>query len=125
MNSRLYVGNLCPSVTESELRLLFSRAGAITKIELMLDTATRQPRGFAFITMANPEMAAAALREFHCYSLGGRHIKVTEARPPQELKGMMSEGFDCGSSAPFRPPNGRGPASRQSSRPPRHRARRR
>lgn len=51
MNSRLYLGNLAPSVTESELRLLFSRAGAITKIEFMFDTATRQPRGFAFITM--------------------------------------------------------------------------
>ncbi len=125
MNPRLYVGNLSPSVTEDELQLLFSRAGAVTSIEFLLDSATRQPRGFAFITMATPESAAAAVRDFHCYSLGGRHITVTEARPPQELKGTMSEGFDFGSSASFRPASGRDATRRHSPRFSRHRGRRR
>lgn len=125
MNSRLYIGNLPPSVTEDELRLLFSRAGAIASIEFMLDPATRQPRGFAFITMATPESAAVALREFHSYSLGGRYITVTEARPPQEPKGTMSEGFDLGSSRHFRPAAEGGVPRRQSPRTSKHRGRRR
>src|SRR5215471_21327203 len=103
MNPRLYIGNLSPSVTEDDLRLLFSRAGAVTEVQLMLDPTTQQSRGFAFVTMATPEVAATALREFHCYNLGGRYITVTEARPPQERKGQMSEGFDLVAPGPFRP----------------------
>ena len=103
MNPRLYIGNLSPNITEYDLRLLFSKAGAVTEVQLMLDVVTGQSRGFAFVTMASPDLAAAALKEFHCYSLGGRYITVTEARPPQEPKGLMSEGFDLGTPAAFRP----------------------
>lgn len=102
MNLKLYVGNLSPEVGEDDLRLLFSRSGTVTEVNVMLDPATRQSRGFAFVTMATPELAAAAMRDYHSYNLGGRHITVTEARPPQELKGLMSEGFGPGTSAPFR-----------------------
>ncbi len=102
-NRRLYVGNLSPSVSEEEVRLLFSRTGAVLEVTLMLDPATNQSRGFGFVTMATPELALAALREYHGYALGGRHITVTEARPPQEPKGTMSEGFDFETSASFRP----------------------
>ena len=123
MNLRLYIGNLSPSVTEEDLRLLFSRAGAVTEVQLMLDPATRQSRGFAFVTMATPELAAAVLREFHSYSLGGRYITVTEARPPQERKGQMSEGFDLVATASFRPALQRNTARRRSPRPSRPRGR--
>jgi RNA recognition motif-containing protein len=98
MNSKLYVGNLASSVSEADLRVLFSQAGAVTAVELMLDPTTGQSRGFAFVTMASGELAATALNDFHSYQLGGRHITVTEARPSQEPKGLMSEGFD---SRPF------------------------
>jgi RNA recognition motif-containing protein len=54
MNPRLYVGNLSPGVTEADLRVLFSRIGAITDVQLMLDPTTHQSRGYAFITMATP-----------------------------------------------------------------------
>ena len=103
MNSKLYVGNLSPSVSEDDLRLLFSKTGTVIEVKLMLDPATNQSRGYAFVTMATPELAAAALRDYHSYNIGGRHITVTEARPPQEPKGTMSEGFAIGTSAPFRP----------------------
>src|SRR5215472_3732078 len=103
MNSKLYVGNLSPSVTEADLRLLFSRIGAVTEVQLKLDPTTRQSRGHAFVTMTTPEMAAAALRDLHSYNCGGRYIAVTEARPPQDSKALISEGFDLGPSAPFKP----------------------
>lgn len=103
MNSRLYIGNLSPSVSEEDLRLLFSRTGTVIEVKLILDPVTNQSRGYAFVTMGTPELAAAALKEYHSYNLGGRHITVTEARPPQEPKGTMSEGFDRETSAAFRP----------------------
>jgi RNA recognition motif-containing protein len=103
MNARLYIGNLAPEVGEEDLRSLFSQKGTVTEVKLMLDPATQRSRGFAFVTMATPEMAAAALRDFHCHPLAGRYITVTEARPPQEPKGLIGEGFDVGPSAGFRP----------------------
>ena len=58
MNAKLYVGNLAPNVGEADLRLLFSRAGAVTEVSLTLDPTTHQSRGHAFVTMATPEFAA-------------------------------------------------------------------
>ena len=125
MNSKLYIGNLSPGVSEEDLRLLFSRTGAIVEVKLMLDPATQRSRGFAFVTMATPELAAAALKEYHCYNIGGRHITVTEARSPEEPKGRMSEGFDVGKTSMFRANvqrQGRGQRSANSPRR-RHRGR--
>lgn len=122
MNPRLYIGNLSPEIGEDDLRSLFSRAGAVVQVELMRDPTTQQSRGFAFVTMASPESAAAALEAFHCHSLGGRHITVTEARPPQEPKGTMGEGFGLGTSA-FRPASGREKTHRRPPRSSRRRTR--
>ena len=123
MNSKLYIGNLSPSVSEEDLRLLFSRTGAVSEVKLMLDPVTNQSRGYAFVTMATPELAAAALKDYHSYNLGGRHITVTEARPPQEPKGMMSEGFGIETSAAFRPSFQANKTHRRSARSSRRRGR--
>jgi RNA recognition motif-containing protein len=103
VSTKLNIGNLSPAVSEADLLSLFSRAGAATEVTVALDPVTHQSRGFGFVTMATPEQAAAALEDFHCYSLGGRHITVTEARPPQEPKGLMREGFGLDPSARSRP----------------------
>jgi RNA recognition motif-containing protein len=121
MNSRLYIGNLPPTVTEADLRALFSKVGGVTEVQLMLDAATQQSRGSAFVTMATPELAAAALKDFHSFNLGGRYITVTEARPPQEPKGLMSEGFGFATPAPFRPAGPRDKTRRHSNHPRRRR----
>ena len=125
MSQKLYVGNLSPGITEAELRLLFSRIGAVTAVQLNLDPTTRQSRGHGFVTMATPELAAAALRELHGYSLSGRYIAVTEARPPQEPKGLISEGFDVAPAAPFRPSQPERKHPRRSANFSRHRPRKR
>ncbi len=125
MNSKLYVGNLAPNVSEADLRDLFSRAGAVTEVELMLDPTSGQSRGYAFVTMATPEVAAAALNVFHSYELGGRHIAVTEARPPQQAKGLMSEGFDFQPIGSFRAGGQKDKGRKQSRHPARRRGRRR
>jgi len=116
MNSKLYVGNLLPSVSEADLRLLFSRVGAVAEVHLVIDPTTQQSRGQAFVTMATPELAAKALCDLHCYSLGGRYLTVTEARPPQEPKGMMSEGFASGNRSLSSPSARRDKTRQHSSR---------
>lgn len=125
MSQKLYVGNLPPGVTEADLRLLFSRIGDVTETQLNLDPTTGQSRGYGFVTMATPELAATALRELHGHNFAGRYITVTEARPPQERKGMMSEGFEPGTSVPFRPGAQRRKDRRRAAGPSRRRGRHR
>lgn len=84
MNTKLYVGNLSASVTENDLQTLFSQHGPLTEVQLMMDSATGRFRGFAFVTMATPEAAQAALQALHSHKLGERYITVHEARPPAE-----------------------------------------
>jgi len=52
METKLYVGNLSYSVTEEQLRQLFSQAGEIKEVALIMDRDTRQPKGFGFVEMS-------------------------------------------------------------------------
>jgi cold-inducible RNA-binding protein len=87
MNSKLFVGNLAFSATENDLEDLFSQHGPVTEVNLMLDRATGRPRGFAFVTMATPEAAQAAVSALNGASFEGRNLTVNEARPREERAG--------------------------------------
>ena len=84
VNTKLYIGNLSADVTENSLNELFSKKGLVVEVKLMLDASTGRSRGFAFVTMATPEAAKAALEAFHSHRLGERYITVHEARPDAE-----------------------------------------
>jgi len=114
MNNRLYVGNLPPAANEESLRALFSQKGNVTEVKLVLDPSTGLSRGTAFVTMATPEEAAAAIIAFHSYTIEKRNIAVTEARPIQQtVTGLISEGFEAGIGrfAPVSDSRGRRPQS--------------
>lgn len=81
METRLYVGNLPKSVTEDELKTLFSQAGAVSSVELIKDRDSGQPKGFAFVTMADSAEAEKAISMFNAYSLNERELKVNVAKP--------------------------------------------
>jgi RNA recognition motif-containing protein len=97
MNNRLYVENLPPTVNEGSVRELFSKLGQVTEVKLVMDASTGLSRGRAFVTMATPELAQAALKTLHSHSLGGRNIAVTEARPTEAAPtGLIGHGFEVG-----------------------------
>lgn len=81
MNNRLYVGNLSAAITEQMLLELFSKKGEVSEVKMTIDRATGGFRGSAYVTMASPGQARAAMDAFHSSSLGGRYISVNEARP--------------------------------------------
>jgi cold-inducible RNA-binding protein len=84
MNTKLYVGNLSYSVTDSDLRDLFAPYGAVTDVHVVMDKETRKPRGFAFVTMATKEEADAAIQALNGTDMGGRNLTINEARPREE-----------------------------------------
>jgi cold-inducible RNA-binding protein len=80
----LFVGNLSFQTTESDLRTLFEPFGQITRIHIAMDRETGRARGFAFVEMTNDEEAKKAIVALDGKELGGRNVKVNEARPRTE-----------------------------------------
>lgn len=79
MAKRLYVGNLSYSTTEDELRELFSQHGSVEAVNLIVDRDTGRSRGFAFVDM-DPAGADAAISTLNGHDLGGRSLRIDEAR---------------------------------------------
>ncbi|MGB7281783.1 MAG: RNA-binding protein [Candidatus Acidiferrum sp.] len=80
----LFVGNMSFQTTESELRDLFAPFGQVTRVHMAMDRETGRARGFAFVEMPNDEEAAKAMSGLDGKELGGRNLKVNEARPKGE-----------------------------------------
>ena len=78
---KLYVGNLAFSVTESDLREMFTAFGAVETASLVTDRDTGRSRGFGFVEMTNDSEAAAAIAALNGKDSGGRPLTVNEARP--------------------------------------------
>src|SRR5712664_4683761 len=80
----LFVGNMNFQTTESDLRELFAPFGQVTRVHMAMDRETGRARGFAFVEMPNDAEAAAAMTALDGKEVGGRNLKVNEARPKGE-----------------------------------------
>jgi len=80
----LFVGNMSFQTTESDLTALFKGFGQVTRVRVAMDRETGRARGFAFVEMPNDEEAAKAIAGLDGKNLGGRNLKVSEARPKAE-----------------------------------------
>ncbi len=83
MSKKLYVGNLSWSATEEEVRSSFEAFGEVTSVKLIEDRETGRPRGFGFVEMDDAG-AIQAIKELDGKEMGGRNIKVNEAKPREE-----------------------------------------
>ena len=80
----IFVGNLNFQTTEADLTALFQPFGQIGRIHIVTDRETGRARGFAFVEMANDAEAAKAIAALDGKEMGGRNLKVNEARPKVE-----------------------------------------
>lgn len=76
--NKLYVGNFPYSVSEDQLRGIFSQYGEISELAMIMDRDTGRPKGFGFITFATQEAAEKALEQ-NGNDLDGRPLKVNMA----------------------------------------------
>jgi cold-inducible RNA-binding protein len=81
MEVKLYVGNLPYSATEEQLRELFTQAGTVASVALIIDRDTGRSKGFAFIEMSTQVEAQKAISQFNGYMMDGRALAVNAARP--------------------------------------------
>ena len=80
MSMKLYVGNLSFDTSSNELETLFAQTGTVESVSLIEDRETGRPRGFGFVEMSTKEEGAAAIEKLNGQELGGRFLKVDEAK---------------------------------------------
>ena len=87
MSTKLYVGNLAFQTTSQDLQEMFAQAGTVESASVVEDRETGRSRGFAFVEMSTKEEATAAIDQFNGKELGGRALKVNEAKPRENRSG--------------------------------------
>lgn len=92
MPSKLYAGNLAYSVSNSDLEGVFSQAGQVHSVAIIMDKFSGQSKGFGFVEMASADDAAKAIQQFNDTELKGRNIKVNEAKPRESSFGGGNRG---------------------------------
>ena len=85
---KLYVGNLSFDTSRSELQALFGQTGTVESVSVIEDRETGRSRGFGFIEMSSKEEGAAAIEKFNGQELGGRALKVNEAKKRENRVGF-------------------------------------
>ena len=80
----IYVGNLPWSASEQELAASFGEHGTVEKATIIVDRDSGRSKGFGFVTMNDNEEGNAAIEAINGIDLGGRALKVNEARPREE-----------------------------------------
>jgi cold-inducible RNA-binding protein len=87
MSTKLYVGNLAFQTTSEDLQQLFTQAGTVESANVVEDRDTGRSRGFAFVEMSTKEEATSAIEQFNGKEVGGRALKVNEAKPRENRGG--------------------------------------
>lgn len=113
---KVYVGNLPFSVSDEDLRAMFSEFGEITEAVLIKDKFSGRSKGFGFVTFSSDESANSAISKMNGKEVQGRELKVTEAkpmdpdrpRPPRRDFGGGRGGFGGGRGGGSRDGGGRG-----------------
>jgi RNA recognition motif-containing protein len=77
----IYVGNLPYSTTESDLRQAFEAFGTVESVNIIQDRETGRSKGFGFVVMPDSAQAQAGIAGVNDKDMGGRRVKVNEARP--------------------------------------------
>ncbi|UZJ53212.1 hypothetical protein CBS101457_002532 [Exobasidium rhododendri] len=78
--NNLHVSGVSQRVTERDLDEAFGKFGKVLRSQVMYDPHSREPRGFAFVTMDGPEAAEAAIAGMSGVDLQGRTLSVQKAR---------------------------------------------
>ncbi len=87
MNKKVYVANLPFQTQESELKVLFSKAGDVMSVKVVSDRQTGQPRGIAFVEMSTQWEARRAVSMLNRTDFMGKSLLVKEAIVKRGFRG--------------------------------------
>ena len=79
----IYVGNLPWSVSDQELADAFKEYGRVDRASVIVERPSGRSKGFGFVTMNDSTEANKAIDALNGAEMGGRPLKVNEARPKE------------------------------------------
>jgi RNA recognition motif-containing protein len=82
----IYVGNLSYGMSEDELRDAFGAFGQVSTVKILMDRETGRSRGFGFVEMPNQNEAESAISQLNGKDVGGRALRINEARPREQRR---------------------------------------
>lgn len=88
MFKSIYVGNIPYSATEDDLRNMFMTIGEVRTVKFINDHETGRFRGYGFVEM-HSDSAEKAIEQFNGSSMGGRTLKVNEAKRKNPRAGTI------------------------------------
>uniref|UniRef100_A0A670ZW33 RNA binding motif protein 19 n=1 Tax=Pseudonaja textilis TaxID=8673 RepID=A0A670ZW33_PSETE len=97
-SGRLFVRNLPYTCTEEEMEALFSKYGPLSEIHFPIDSLTKRPKGFAFVTYMFPEHAVKAFAEVDGQVFQGRMLHVL----PSTIKKEEAESSASAGSSSYK-----------------------
>ena len=77
----IYVGNLSYRTTEAELKEALAQFGEVRRAKIVKDRETDRSKGFGFVEMDDANEGQKAIDALNEKELGGRTLRVNEARP--------------------------------------------
>jgi RNA recognition motif-containing protein len=80
MAIKIFVGKISYDTTEETLKDLFAQYGEVTSVAVIMDRATNQSKGFAFVEMSGIKEAQTAIKELDGKEVDGRNIAVSAAK---------------------------------------------
>ncbi|XP_038646676.1 probable RNA-binding protein 19 isoform X3 [Scyliorhinus canicula] len=97
-SGRLFVRNLPYTCTEEDLDKVFSKYGLLSEIHFPIDSLTKKPKGFAFVTYMMPEHAVKAFAELDGEVFQGRMMHIL----PSTIKKEKDEDVDALGSSTYK-----------------------
>jgi RNA recognition motif-containing protein len=82
----LYVGNIAWSMTEDQLRDVFTPYGEVKSATIIMDRETGRSRGFGFVEMVDADSANQAISQVDGMEVLGRSLRVNQANPRREKR---------------------------------------
>lgn len=112
----LYVSNLPYTMTDEELQGEFAAFGNVSSARVVRDRDTGRSRGFAFVEMPVESEALTAINALNTKEVGGRALRVVEARPKEERPQRQFGGGGGGGGGGNRGYGGGGGGGRRDQR---------
>ncbi|MEJ2592873.1 MAG: RNA-binding protein [Candidatus Thiodiazotropha sp.] len=84
MKRKIYVGNLPWSIKDNDLSEMFAAYGEVSSASVIMDKFSGRSKGFGFVEMANDGDAEVAIKALNEKEVGGRNLRVNEARPRED-----------------------------------------